>query len=267
MAAAHALTVYDGRHMAESFIVDRLWPDPAFGVELDAAFSEFTLPPARDDRPIVATNMVTTIDGRAQLAGTAEGLSRRADRRLMRLYRAAYDAVGSGVGTLRAADFYSRLPDDLAQRRVASGRPAQPLAVVIGGARPIPTDRRWFAGDQPRLLIVGRGAPRPDLPAGTELLESPTADPQPDWILQQLAARGVGSFLLEGGPTTNSTFLAAGDLDELYWTLGARVLATEALQMIAAVHGGSPFAEHPREARLISVHRSDDELFLRYRFE
>jgi len=66
---------------------------------------------------------------------------------------------------------------------------------------------------------------------------------------------------------TNSVFLVAGDLDELYWTLGARVLATEALQMIAPVRGGSPFAEHPREARLVSVHRSEDELFMRYRFE
>jgi riboflavin biosynthesis pyrimidine reductase len=253
--------------MAEPFIVDRLWPDPASGLDLDAALADFSLPTAQSNRPVVATNMVTTIDGRAQLAGTAEGLSRRADRRLMRLYRAAYDAVGSGVGTLRAADFYSRLPSDLAQRRSAAGRPPQPLAVVIGGTGPIPTDRRWFTGDQPRLVIVGKDAPRPDLPPGTELLEAPTPDPQPDWILERLVERGVRSLLLEGGPTTNSVFLAAGDLDELYWTLGARVLATEALQMIAPVRGGSPFAEHPREASLISVHRSDDELFLRYRFE
>ena len=52
-------------------------------------------------RPLVAINMVTSIDGRAQLAGTAEGLGSRADRRLMRHYRAAFDAVGSGAGTLR----------------------------------------------------------------------------------------------------------------------------------------------------------------------
>ena len=61
--------------------------------------------------------------------------------------------------------------------------------------------------------------------------------------------------------------VAQGDtLDEVYGTLGARVLATDALSMIAPIPGGSPFAEHPREAQLVSVHRSDDELFLRYRF-
>jgi riboflavin biosynthesis pyrimidine reductase len=68
-----------------------------------------------------------------------------------------------------------------------------------------------------------------------------------------------------GGPTTNAAFLAAEAFDELYWTVGARLLANDALPMIAPLPG-SPFAEHPREAQLVSVHRSDDELFLRYRF-
>jgi hypothetical protein len=36
--------------------------------------------------------------------------------------------------------------------------------------------------------------------------------------------------------------------------------------MVAPIAGGSPFAEQPREARLISIHRSEEELFLRYRF-
>ena len=52
----------------------------------------------------------------------------------------------------------------------------------------------------------------------------------------------------------------------LNWTVGARLLGTDALPMIAPIAGGSPFAEQPREGRLVSVHRSEDELFLRYRF-
>ena len=85
--------------------------------------------------------------------------------------------------------------------------------------------------------------------------------------LVMLADRGIGSLLLEGGPTTNAAFLAAGCLDELYWTVGARVLATEALPMLTPIRGGSPFADAPREATLISAHRFESELFLRYRFE
>ena len=247
--------------------VDRLWPDPAADLDLDEAFAHLALPSAPARRPLVGVNMVTSIDGRAQLAGSAEGLSGRADRRLLQLYRVAYDAVGSGVGTLRADDFYSHLPADLAERRVAAGRPAQPTAVVIGGGGAVPTDRRWFShADQPRILVLGGQAPRPEQPPGTEILVAPTARPQPAWILARLGERRIGSLLLEGGPTTNAAFLAVGLIDELYWTIGARLLGTGGLPMIAAIPGGSPFADHPREGQLVSIHRSGDELFLRYRF-
>jgi riboflavin biosynthesis pyrimidine reductase len=256
------------------FTVDRLWPDPAAGLDLDEAFAAFAPPsPTRAPRGRigVATNMGTTIDGRAQLAGAAEGLSGRADRRLMRLYRAAFDAVASGAGTVRATDFWSSLPTELAAARAAARRSPQPLTVVIAGSRPVPFERRWFGFDQPRLLVVGQGSPHavpdaPPPPEGTELLVAPSDRPEPAWLLDRLAERGIGSLLLEGGPTMNSAFLAAGCLDELYWTVGARVLAADGLQMFATIPGGSPFATAPREAQLVSIHRSGDELFLRYRF-
>jgi riboflavin biosynthesis pyrimidine reductase len=246
--------------------VDRLWPDPAADLDLDAAFADLALPSPPPGRPLVGLNMVTSIDGRAQLAGRAEGLSGRADRRLLQLHRVPYDAVASGVGTLRADDFYSHLPADLAARRVASGRPAQPTAGVIGGTGPVPTDRRWFNHpDQPRLLILGGGPTMGEMP-GIEVLVAPTDEPEPDRVLETHGESVIGSELLEGGPTTNPGFLAEDLIDELYWTVGARLLGNDALPMIAPIPDGSPFAEHPREGRLVSVHRSEDELFLRYRF-
>ena len=124
-----------------AYRVDRLWPDPAADLDLDEAFADLALPSPPEGRPLVGVNMVTSIDGRAQLGGRAEGLSGRADRRLLQLLRVAYDAVGSGAGTLRADDFYSHLPADLAARRTAAGRPAQPTAMVIAGVSPVPTDR------------------------------------------------------------------------------------------------------------------------------
>lgn len=246
-----------------TYRVDRLWPDPARDITLDEAMAVFRLPPPPPDRPLVAINMVTTIDGRAQLKGTAEGLGSRADRRLMRLYRAAFDAVGSGIGTLRASGVWLRVGNDLEARRTSDGRPPNPVGVVIAGEEPVPTDARWFSGDEPRILFVGRDNPLRDAPPGTELIRADDPRPDPRWVLGTLQARGIGSFLLEGGPTVNAGFVEQGIVDEVYWTVGAHVLASDALPMVATINRGEEAELRP--AQLISIHRHESELFLRYR--
>ena len=246
-----------------TYRVDRLWPDPAQDITLDEAMAAFELPPSPADRPLVAINMVTTIDGRAQLKGTAEGLGSRADRRLMRLYRAAFDAVGSGIGTLRASGVWLRVGADLEGLRASGGRSPNPLGVVIAGEEPVPTDARWFNGDEPRILFVGNGNPLGEAPPGTELLRAGDPRPDPAWVLAALHERGIRSFLLEGGPTVNAGFLDHDLIDEVYWTIGANVLASDALPMIAAIAGGENAELRP--AQLVSVHRHERELFLRYR--
>ena len=243
--------------------VDRLWPEPASDLPLEAVVDGYAPPGAGDGRPGVAINMVTSVDGRAQLDGTAEGLGSRADRSLMRLYRAAFDAVGSGAGTLRATGVWLRVGDEIAARRAATGRAANPTGVVIAGTHPVPLDARWFAGDEPRILVVGRDNPMDAAPNGTELVRAPTLEPEPRWVLERLAERGIGSLLLEGGPHLNAAFLAAGVIDEILWTVGSLVTGADALPMIAVGSAGG--GEEPHRVHLASVHRHDDELFLRYR--
>lgn len=251
----------DGPHR-----VDRLWPEPALDLQLDDAMAGFSLPAGPEGRPLVAINMVTSIDGRAQLHGAAEGLGSRADRRLMRLYRAAFDAVASGAGTLRTTGIWLRVGDDLAARREAEGRPPNPVGVVMAGMHPVPADATWFAGNEPRILVVGARNPIDQVPRGTELLRAPEGRPDPRWLLARLAERGIGSILVEGGPTLNAAFLAHDLIDEVYWTVGAHLLGTDALPMIVPIQGGSPYEHEPRRASLVSVLRHHDELFLRYRF-
>ncbi len=250
--------------------VDRLWPDPAFELEMDDAFADLSLPEAPDDRPLVSINMVTSVDGRAQLNGSAEGLGSRADRRLMRLLRAGHDAVASGVGTMRATGIFLRVPDDLALRRTMRGRAPQPLGVVIAGAHQVPTDAKWWSGDERRILFVGRNSPHAadpgTIPGGTELLIAPDRVPDPAWVLQQLHERGVRTLLMEGGPRINAAFLGQGLIDEVFWTLGAKLIGNDALPMIARIPSDSPMGDEPFEGRLVSVHRHGDELFLHYRF-
>ncbi len=250
-------------------LVDRLWPDPAFGLELDEAFGDLALPTPPTGRALLGLNMVTSIDGRAARGGSANGIAGRADRRLMRLLRTGYHAVASGAGTLRTDDFHARLPDELAGRRLASGLPAQPTAVVLAGTGEVPIERRWFVGDQPRIVVVGAESPMArdaELDSVAEVVVAPTRDPEPAWVLEMLAARGLTSVLLEGGPTANARFLEAGLIDELYWTVGAVLLANDAPPMVAPIGGGSGFDASPVRGRLVSIHRSGDDLFLRYRF-
>jgi riboflavin biosynthesis pyrimidine reductase len=248
-------------------LVDRLWPDPAPEVSLDDAMADFSLPPAPSGRPLVAINMVTSIDGRAQLNGTADGLASRTDRHLMRRYRAAFDAVATGAGTLRVTGLGLRVGRDMAARRADAGRAPNPTAVILAGATPVPATGRWVEGDEARILVVGVTNPMSDAPPGTELLRAPDERPSPRWVLERLAERGIGSVLLEGGPHLNAAFLAEDLIDEVYWTIGAHLLGTDALPMIAAIAGGSPFAHEPRRGSLVSVLRHEDELFLRYRFD
>ena len=242
------------------FVVDRLWPDAASGLELDAALADLALPEPPEDRPWVGLNMVTSLDGRAQRNGTNDDIGDRADRRLMRLLRVGFDAVAIGAGTLRAVGGWTDVPADLAARRVEAGRPPQPLGVVIGGTEPIPTEGRWFNTEQPRLVVVGVDGP--SYIPGAEVLVAPTFHPEPGWLLSALHERGIRAVLLEGGPTVNARFHAAGLIDELFWTVGPWLLGGEGLPMIAP----QPPDQTPRPATLVSIHRHEDELFLRYRF-
>jgi riboflavin biosynthesis pyrimidine reductase len=241
------------------FTVDRLWPDPATGLDLDSAYADLAVPEPPADRTWIGLNMVTSLDGRAQRGGTADDIGDRADRRLMRLLRVPFDAVAIGIGTLRAVDGWTDVPADLAGVRERAGKPAQPLGVLIAGNGPIDTDRRWFGTDQPRLVVVGADGPREV--TGAEVLVAPTPHPEPAWLAGALRDRGIGSVLLEGGPTVNARFHAAGLIDELFWTVGPWLLGGEGLPMLAP----KPPAQVPRPASLVSVHRHGDELFLRYR--
>ncbi len=127
-------------------------------------------------RPFVTYKAAVTLDGRVAVPGR-KWLSGEESRRLVHELRAAADAVAVGMGTVRAD----------APRLDARD---------VGAVR------------QPRRLAFGRGP----LPPGSELeLRTGALDDE----LRQLAAEGVQSLLLEGGPTLATAFLAAGLVDKL----------------------------------------------------
>jgi len=127
-------------------------------------------------RPFVTCKVAVTLDGRVVVPGR-RWVSGEESRQRVHELRAASDAVAVGMGTVRAD----------APRLDARG---------VGAVR------------QPRRLAFGRGP----LPGGSELeLRSRPLDEE----LRTLAAEGVQSLLLEGGPTLVTAFLAAGLVDKL----------------------------------------------------
>ena len=129
-------------------------------------------------RPFVTYKAAVTLDGRVAAAGgDARWVSGEESRRLVHEFRAASDAVAAGMGTVRAEN-------------------------------PKLTARAGGAVRQPRRLAFGRG-PLPD-GSELELRSGPLADE-----LERLAAEGVQSLLLEGGPTIAGAFLRAGLIDKL----------------------------------------------------
>lgn len=160
--------------------------------------------------------------------------------------------AAGGVERLRAAGVEVEVVDSVEARRqneawrtwVALGRPhvTYKAAITLDGRVSVP-GRRWVSGEESRRLVhelrasvdavaVGMGTVRADNPSldardvgatrqprrlafghgetELELRSGPLEDE-----LRALAAEGVQSLLLEGGPTLATAFLAAGFVDKL----------------------------------------------------
>jgi riboflavin biosynthesis pyrimidine reductase len=213
-------------------------------------------------RPFVFVNMVSTVDGRAQIHGRTGELGEEADLEMLLELRTLADAVLIGPGTLRV-ESYARLVGSEERRahRVALGLPEDPPAVLLSRALNIRWDAGLFAApEQPVLVYAGvdaDGEP-PETAAPVEVVR--LDDPTPEAMLADLRARGIAALLTEGGPTLNSALLTAGVADELFLTI-APVITGEVAALRIVEGEGLP---GPMAARPVWVLHAQDELFLRY---
>lgn len=189
---------------------------PALAVEAEALNRGF-FSRMRRGRPWVVLKTALSLDGKAAAASgrsrwVTGPLARAAGHRL----RAELDAIAVGAGTV--------LVDDPAL--TAHGAGPDPVRVVFAGRRALPTKARVFDGAAP--TIVYRIKKPADLRGA----------------LKDLAAQGVGTLLLEGGPTLHAAFLRAGLVDE------ARVFLSPKLLSGADDPNRAPRVKAPRLTRL-----------------
>jgi riboflavin-specific deaminase-like protein len=215
---------------------------------------------APPDRPYLGINMVSSLDGKATLDWRTKGLSTEIDRRLFHHLRTQADAVMVGAGTARE-ERYGRITknEELSAKRVAEGRAAEAVAVVVSGRLDLPRDLPLLnEPEQAVLIATGSEAELPGL--GTHVEYARVGDDLPR-LMADLHERGVRSVLCEGGPTLNSFLFAAGLVDELFLTLNPKLLGGAAALTIVA---GRELVE-PLELDLVSVAEAEGELYTRWR--
>jgi diaminohydroxyphosphoribosylaminopyrimidine deaminase/5-amino-6-(5-phosphoribosylamino)uracil reductase len=168
-----------------------------------------------EKRPFVTLKLALTLDGRVAVPGTRWVTGEESRRRVHEL-RAQADAVAVGMGTVRVDD-------------------------------PQLTARDVGVEKQPRRLAFGRGP----LPDGSEL-ELRTGAIEDE--LSTLAAEGVQSLLLEGGPKLAESFLRAGLVD--------KVLLFVAPQIAGSGPSFAPDLPSPTELRRLALEQVGDDLLL-----
>jgi riboflavin-specific deaminase-like protein len=237
-------------------------------IDLAAVYRELAVTVEGCRRPYTVINMVSSLDGKATIAGRVAQLGSPIDRIMMRKVRLACDALLYGAGTLRAENVDPRVPADMVRQRVARGTRPQPLRVVVSALGQVPLDNLFFrVGGEPAVVFTTTSA---DEAAVARLREKTrvfvVGD---DWVDLRRATAiltaelGIQTMVAEGGPVLNYELIRDGLADELLLTLAPKIVAGSQGRTI--VEGPELPPSTMPQFELLSVYRHEAELFLRYR--
>lgn len=154
-------------------------------------------------RPYVILKSALSLDGRAYAAsGRSRWITSEPARKSSRALRARCDAILVGVGTV--------LKDDPSLTSHGHGR--DPVRVVLDTRLRTPKRAKLLDGRAPTWVFTSS---RGRLP-GAEMIRVPATRRglKLREVLRELARRGIGSLLVEGGPSVHASFLREGLVDE-----------------------------------------------------
>jgi 5-amino-6-(5-phosphoribosylamino)uracil reductase len=175
-------------------------------------------------RPYVVLSCAMSADGYIDDATDRRLLlSNDADFDRVDAERASSDAILVGANTVRRDNPRLLVRADARRaERAARGLPSSPAKVTLTMSGNLSRDRKFFtagAPDVPRLVYcpASAAARLADQLDGTPGLEVISSGQRPELaaVLADLAARGIGRVLAEGGTTIHTQLLAEGLADEL----------------------------------------------------
>lgn len=164
-------------------------------------------------RPFVLLKLAATLDGRiATSTGESRWISSPESRQLVHRWRAEFDAVAVGSGTVLADD------PELLPREVGAERLPQRVVFDRRGRLGADSKLARSAASAAVLRVAPAGAPAP--PAGVEPLTATSLED----ALAQLGGRELTSLLVEGGSELAAALLRAGLVDALALFLAPRLI-------------------------------------------
>ena len=239
----------------------QLLPEPAEVDPFEAHAAAHRPVPA--DRPWIALNMVSSVDGAIAVDGRSGGLGSEADHTVFRAIRSIADVIIAGGGTVRAEGYGPPRPTDAVRAaRVARGQAPCPRMVVISGSLDLDEHSPLFAeAPEPPIIYTVAEAPESRLEAFAAVADIQVAGHrQVDLtvVATHLGSLGVCCALVEGGGTLNGHLLQAGLVDELNLTLAPMLVGGPAPRAV------SSSAEHLAHLDLAHLWESDGNLLARY---
>lgn len=219
------------------------------------------------DRPYVLLKCAMSLDGYIDTAGSARLiLSNDEDLDRVDAVRAECDAILVGANTIRRDNPRLMVRSQARQdARVAAGRPATPIKVTLSRRGDLdPTASFFTTGDVEKIVYTAAsGADKLRHSLGTVATVVDAGDPVSlAGVLADLAGRGVGRLLVEGGSSVHTVLLTAGLADELHLVVAPFFVGDSAAPRFVN-DGTFPWTSTHR-ARLAEIRQVGDVVLHRY---
>ncbi len=244
----------------ESCPLRRLLPDPGETTVKELLDDLDLIDRAPDDRPYLVMNFVSSLDGHATIGGRSGPLGSDTDMEMLQRLRTRADAVMIGAGTMRA-ERYGRIVSDpqLRAYRERIGLAHDPLAVIVSGRLDLPWDAPLFTDGGGRVVVFTASKEEPpETPTQVTVVrheEMVDLEEAMRWLRHE---RGIRAVLCEGGPLLHGRMREQGLVDELFLTIGPKLVGGTGPRIL---EGTLPDVA---DLELVWLLAAEQELFARY---